>query len=126
MRLGVDGNPIPQWIVKMQQLDQKFPCEVCGGTVYDGPKNFSEHFKAERHIGALAKLGALKNIRLYDGITSILGVIKLRDQLEGQTATSSTRIRMREDELAEEIQDVQGNVMTHRGLRQYQERRGNF
>ena len=125
MRFGIDGKPIDRWIVVMQQLDTKFPCEVCGGTVYDGPKNFVEHFRAERHIGALAKLGAVKNLRLYEGLTEIRRVIEMRNKLESASA-SNTRRRMREDELAEEIQDVQGNVMTTRDFREYQDRRRNL
>jgi splicing factor 3A subunit 3 len=122
IRFGVDGKPIPQWIVTMQQLDKKFPCEVCGGTVYDGPKNYSEHFRAERHIGALARLGVVQNLRLFDHVDKIREVMQLRDRLEGHTVGSSRR-RMREDELSEEMQDVQGNVMTNRHFRQYQDRR---
>lgn len=42
--LGWDGKPIPYWLYKLHGLNISYPCEICGGQVYKGPKAFQRHF----------------------------------------------------------------------------------
>lgn len=42
--LGWDGKPIPFWLWKLHGLGVEYPCEICGGKVINGRKNFEKHF----------------------------------------------------------------------------------
>lgn len=142
--LDEEGNPIPLWLVKLQQLDKKFVCEVCGGTVYRGPKAYYGHFGAERHAEGLRRLGVTRRLHEYEGIDRIRLVIELRDRLQSQKQGSSAaaedrdaeydggggavvvsdlRRRLREDQDNEEMQDGQGKVITVKDYRRIQRRR---
>eukprot|EP00796_Vickermania_ingenoplastis_P005937 gene5937-4246_t len=105
-----DGNPIPRWLAKQQQLDKTYSCEVCGGTFYRGPKRFREHFGGERHGEGLRCIGVTEHLKLYEGLTSIREVIKMRNKLE-QTMVGM-RKRLRQEKELEEIQDDSGKVVT--------------
>ena len=109
--LDIDGKPIPKWMIKLRQLDKTFVCDVCGGTVYHGPKVFRDHFTAERHCEGLRRL-QVPEILLKDfiGLATINDVLVLRDQLSVEKLGK----RLREDSLNEQMQDVQGNVMTRK------------
>ncbi|EPY34552.1 splicing factor 3A subunit 3 [Angomonas deanei] len=114
--LGDDNEPVARWLVQLQQLDKKFICEVCGGTVFHGPKAFRDHFGAERHTIGLHHLGVTQNLRRYQGLSGVRAVIQLRDTLEQQS--SGLRKRVREDADNEELQDNQGKVFTTKEYKQ--------
>lgn len=110
--VGEDGTAIPRWLIQLQQLEKSFVCEVCGGTVYQGPKVFREHFGQERHTEGLKRLGVLQNLREFEGVSTIRGAIEMRDRVGG--VHSGFRKRLREDKEMEEMQDGQGNVITNK------------
>nr|CCC91030.1 unnamed protein product [Trypanosoma congolense IL3000] len=116
--LDSDGKPVARWLVYLQQLHKKFYCEVCGGTVYVGPKVFKEHFGAERHSEGLRRLGVTMNLRSYEGLSSIRKVIEMRDRVVG--SGRSLRKRIHVDQEDEEMQDAQGNVITAGAYRRFQ------
>lgn len=118
--LDVDGKPIPKWMIKLRQLDKTFVCDVCGGTVYHGPKVFRDHFTAERHSEGLRRLH-VPEILMKDfvGLATINDVLVLRDQLSVEKLGK----RVRDDSLNEQIQDVQGNVMTRKTFMSFHGRR---
>lgn len=119
-----NGRPIPRWLAKLHQLDKIFRCDVCGGTVYKGPKVFREHFGAERHAEGLRQLGVTQHLKSYEGITSIREVVELRDKLNA--SERSFRKRLRDNVDHEEIQDGRGLVLSGRAyeLRQNSRRDG--
>lgn len=119
--IGEDGRPIARWLVQLQQLDKNFVCEVCGGTVYKGPKVFREHFGAERHAEGLRRLGITQNLKEYEGVASIRAAIELRDRL--RAVPGDFRRRLREDQENEEMQDAQGKVVTTKDYMRFQRRR---
>lgn len=119
--IGDDGKPIPRWLAQLQQLDKIFTCDVCGGTVYRGPKLFREHFGGDRHAEGLRRVGVTEHLKAYEGLTSMQEVIQMRDQLERMMV--GTRKRLREEREMEEIQDSTGKVVSSGAYAQYQHRR---
>lgn len=119
--IGDDGKPIPRWLAQLQQLDKIFTCDVCGGTVYRGPKLFREHFGGDRHAEGLRRVGVTEHLKAYEGLTSMQEVIQMRDQLERLMV--GTRKRLREEREMEEIQDGTGKVVSAGAYAQYQHRR---
>lgn len=120
--IGENGEPIPRWLAQLHQLDKMFRCDVCGGTVYKGPKVFREHFGAERHAEGLRRLGVTQHLKSFEGITSIRQVVEMRDRLSG-AGEGSFRKRLRENVDNEEIQDARGHVVTAREYLRLQQRR---
>ncbi|ORC90894.1 splicing factor 3A [Trypanosoma theileri] len=116
--LDRDGKPVARWLVQLQQLHKRYYCEVCGGTVYIGPKAFREHFGAERHAEGLRRLGVTHHLKDYEGISSIRMVIAMRDKVLG--GKTGFRKRLHEDQEGEEMQDAQGNVITAGAYRRFQ------
>lgn len=92
---------IPGWLAKINGLHLQFPCEVCGGAVYHGPKAFERHFSESRHLHGLKCLG-VTNASAYAGITKISEVLNLQKKLS----------KMRR--IDAEMEDEDGNVMTTR------------
>lgn len=119
--IGEDGKPIPRWLVHLQQLNKVFTCDVCGGTVYRGPKVFKEHFGGDRHAEGLRRIGVTEHLRTFEGLHSMKDVIALRDQLE--ITRTKTRKRLRHEQEMEEMQDPSGKVVTAGAYAQYQYRR---
>jgi splicing factor 3A subunit 3 len=108
--IGENGEPIPRWLAQLHQLDKVFKCDVCGGTVYKGPKVFREHFGADRHAEGLRRLGVTQHLKSFEGITSIRGVVELRDKLSA--SENSFRKRLRDNMDHEEIRDGRGRVLS--------------
>lgn len=119
--IGEDGKPIPRWLVQLQQLNKTFTCDVCGGTVYRGPKMFREHFGGDRHAEGLRRIGITEHLKTFEGIHSIRDVIELRDKLEQLRV--KTRKRLRQEHELEEMQDPSGKVVTAGAYAQYQYRK---
>lgn len=122
--VGADGKALPAWQVKMMQLKKMFPCEVCGGEVFKGPKVFREHFTLERHSEGLRQLGVSYDmVYYYIGISRMGDVLKFRDLLSRHFDRVCLRKRIREDADNEETQDIHGNVMTAKSFSLFQGRR---
>ncbi|KAG5472778.1 hypothetical protein LSCM4_02101 [Leishmania orientalis] len=119
--IGENGEPIPRWLAQLHQLDKMFRCDVCGGTIYKGPKVFREHFGAERHAEGLRRLGVMHHLKSYEGITSIRKVVEMRERLAG--GESGFRKRLRDNTDNEEIQDARGHVVTAKEYLRLQQRR---
>ncbi|KPI86157.1 putative splicing factor 3a [Leptomonas seymouri] len=119
--IGENGEPIPRWLAQLHQLDKIFKCDVCGGTVYKGPKVFREHFGADRHAEGLRRLGVTQRLKSFEGITSIREVVELRDKLSA--SESSFRKRLRENMDHEEIQDGRGRVLSGKAYEHRQKSR---
>ncbi|KAG5498681.1 hypothetical protein JKF63_02968 [Porcisia hertigi] len=119
--IGENGEPIPRWLAQLHQLDKVFRCDVCGGTIYKGPKVFREHFGAERHAEGLRRLGVVQHLKSYEGITSIRQVVQMRERLTGEEAGFRKRLRDNVDN--EEIQDARGHVVTAKEYLRLQQRR---
>ncbi|CBZ28859.1 putative splicing factor 3a [Leishmania mexicana MHOM/GT/2001/U1103] len=119
--IGENGEPIPRWLAQLHQLDKMFRCDVCGGTIYKGPKVFREHFGAERHAEGLRRLGVMHHLKSYEGITSIRQVVEMRERLAG--GESGFRKRLRDNTDNEEIQDARGHVVTAKEYLRLQQRR---
>ncbi|GET90784.1 splicing factor 3a [Leishmania tarentolae] len=119
--IGENGEPIPRWLAQLHQLDKVFRCDVCGGTIYKGPKVFREHFGAERHAEGLRRLGVMHHLKSYEGITSIRQVVEMRERLTGEE--NGFRKRLRENIDNEEIQDARGHVVTAKEYLRLQQRR---
>lgn len=107
--LGEDGNPVPHWLVKLQQLDKVFYCEVCGNTMYRGPKIYREHFGRDRHAEGLRRLGVVEHLKAFEGISTVKEVVALRDQL-GKSVLS-VRKRLDREKNLEEMEDHSGVVI---------------
>ncbi|KEG14662.1 splicing factor 3A [Trypanosoma grayi] len=116
--LDRDGKPVARWLLQLQQLHKKLYCEVCGGTVYIGPKAFKDHFGAERHTEGLRRLGVMLHLKDYEGISSIRKVIEMRDKV--MSKSTNLRKRLHEDQEGEEMQDAQGNVITAGAYKRFQ------
>ena len=106
--LDWDGKPIPYWLYKLHGLRFSFPCEVCGGVTYQGPKVFQEHFSRAEHAAGMRRLG-IPNSAHFHGLSKIAEVqalwSKVRTQLEQKTWNAATQ---------EEFEDSAGNVMNRR------------
>lgn len=114
--LDVDGNPIPKWLEKLQGLRHKYSCQICGGTIFSGPKVFAEHFAAERHTEGLRRLG-IANHRIFDGVCTISGALALA---EIQPSDGSLKKRLREDEDEQQMEDAYGQVTSRRDVQRFQ------
>jgi len=106
--LDWDGKPIPYWLYKLHGLRFSFPCEVCGGVTYQGPKVFQEHFSRAEHAAGMRRLG-IPNSAHFHGLSKIAEVqalwAKVRTQLEQKAWNADTQ---------EEFEDSAGNVMNRR------------
>ena len=43
-----------------------FPCEVCGGEVYQGRRDFDRHFQEARHAAGMRALGVPNSKAFHD------------------------------------------------------------
>lgn len=101
--LGWDGKPIPFWMYRLQGLNEKFSCEICGNEVYMGRRNFERHFHEAKHVGNLRSLG-IPNSKHFQGITMISDAQTLWAKMQSEAALSAVRE-------AEQYEDNEGNVL---------------
>ena len=106
--LGWDGKPIPMWLYKLNGLNQEFRCEICGGVVYRGPKNFEKHFQEWRHAHGMHSLH-IPNTRHFHGVTKISDALMLYEKLKKQI--KSVQFISNDDE---ELEDKDGNIHTRK------------
>lgn len=67
-----DDDEVPTWLVKLQKLDEKYQCEICGNITYKGRTNFESHFNGQRHVFGLQQLGYKGvDFEIFNGITKI-------------------------------------------------------
>ena len=103
--LGWDGKPIPYWLFKLHGLNHFYPCEICGGIMYRGRRNFEKHFTESRHAYGMRCLG-IPNTKHFHGVTKIEDAQalwgRLRGELEGNTFDVAEE---------EEYEDSHGNVL---------------
>lgn len=106
--LDWDGKPIPYWLYKLHGLRFAFPCEVCGGTTYHGPKVFQQHFSQRTHAEGMRRLG-IPNSAHFHGLSKIADV---------QALWARVQAEMKETEwnaaADEEFEDSVGNVMNRK------------
>ncbi|EGW31978.1 uncharacterized protein SPAPADRAFT_61091, partial [Spathaspora passalidarum NRRL Y-27907] len=70
--LGPDGAPIPFWLYKLQGLNKKYVCEICGNITYKGRQIFLKHFSGVKHQYGLKCLGIEEGyISFFKNITNI-------------------------------------------------------
>ena len=106
--LGWDGKPIPYWLYKLHGLNINYPCEICGGTVYRGPKAFQRHFSEWRHAHGMRCLG-IPNTAHFANITHIEAAVALWEKLKkGKTADKW------KPDAEEEFEDTAGNVVSRK------------
>jgi splicing factor 3A subunit 3 len=116
------GNPLERWLLKLQQRNKTFHCEVCGGRVYHGPREFRDHFQMPRHLEGLRKLGCSGlSTSIFSGIATIDTALWMRDFL--MKNGSNIRKRLREEHNNAEMQDTFGNVMSVADFRKFQQGR---
>ena len=106
--LGFDGKPIPYWLYKLNGLNLKFDCEICGGFTYLGPRNFERHFTEWRHAYGMRALG-IPNTKHFAHITKIDAAVALFEKLKKEGVGAGWRP---DDE--EEYEDSEGNVFNKR------------
>lgn len=69
---GSDEENLPTWFIKLNKLDQKYTCEICGNYSYTGRSSFEHHFTNERHVYGLKKIGYNDDdYEVVNGITKI-------------------------------------------------------
>lgn len=67
-----DEENLPTWFIKLNKLDQKYTCEICGNYSYTGRSSFEHHFTNERHVYGLKKIGYKDDdYEVVNGITKI-------------------------------------------------------
>jgi splicing factor 3A subunit 3 len=78
--LGWDGKPIPYWLYRLHGLNVEFACEICGGALYRGRRDFDRHFQEWKHAAGMRALG-IPNTKHFHDIT------KIRDAQERECTT---------------------------------------
>uniref|UniRef100_A0A914ZLK8 Matrin-type domain-containing protein n=1 Tax=Parascaris univalens TaxID=6257 RepID=A0A914ZLK8_PARUN len=106
--LGWDGKPIPYWLYKLHGLNISYPCEICGGQVYKGPKAFQRHFNEWRHSHGMRCLG-IPNTAHFANITKISDAVELWGKIRRQKESLKWN-----PEHDEEFEDSAGNVVNKR------------
>ncbi|MFH4979153.1 hypothetical protein AB6A40_005862 [Gnathostoma spinigerum] len=106
--LGWDGKPIPYWLYKLHGLNISYPCEICGGQIYKGPKAFQRHFNEWRHSHGMRCLG-IPNTAHFANITKISDAVELWGKIRLQKEAQKWN-----PEHDEEFEDSAGNVVNKR------------
>lgn len=124
--VGWDGKPIPFWLYKLHGLNKSFPCEICGGFVYRGRREFERHFREPRHAAGMRALG-IPNTKEFLDVTAIEDARGLWATIRGRAggavgvvggggppgaggaAAAAVAVGM-----DEEVEDADGNVYTRK------------
>lgn len=124
MPIGPDGMPMPYWLYKLQGLDVKYTCEICGNKELQGRRAFEKHFREPMHIYHLKCLGITASA-VFKGITSISEAQSLWKRVNSSVRMGSMNSykSVKNDSIIKsdnnnavkmdiEIEDEDGNVMT--------------
>jgi splicing factor 3A subunit 3 len=105
--LGPDGKPIPYWLYKLHGLNQEFKCDICGGDIFRGRREYERHFRESKHVQAMAALG-IPSSKAFFEVTKVEEAIALWNNLQKRNAGNWN------PELQEEFEDEEGNVYNRR------------
>lgn len=124
MPIGPDGMPMPYWLYKLQGLDVKYTCEICGNKEFQGRRMFEKHFREAMHIYHLKCLGITPSA-VFKGITSITEAQSLWKKVSGSAKmipVNSNKAMKNDPSIKSnttnaikmdiEVEDQDGNVMT--------------
>ena len=124
MPIGPDGMPMPYWLYKLQGLDVKYTCEICGNKEFQGRRAFEKHFREPTHAYHLKCLGITPSV-VFKGITSIAEAqslwkrvnnssktlpINTNKDIKNNSTTKSNTMNIIKMDI--EVEDEDGNVMT--------------
>jgi splicing factor 3A subunit 3 len=101
--LGVDGKPIPYWLYKLHGLNQEYSCEICGGDVFRGRREYERHFRDYKHVNAMHALG-IPSSKAFFEVTKVEEALALWENLKDRGAGHWN------PETQEEFEDEDGNV----------------
>lgn len=122
--LGWDGKPIPFWLFKLHGLNRSFPCEICGGFVYRGRREFERHFREARHAAGMRALG-IPNTKEFLDVTAIEDARSLWATIRGRVGgaggggggppgAGGAAVAAATAGIDEEVEDADGNVYTRK------------
>lgn len=115
MPKGPDGLPIPRWLYKLQGLDRKYVCEICGNKVYRGRRAFDKHFNEAKHQFHLECLGIkVSSLTDFRGITKLDEVLRLWEKMQQAGVTKNGSLRRMDTKYLVEVEDKDGNVMSQK------------
>lgn len=100
---GVDGKPIPYWLYKLHGLNQEYSCEICGGDVFKGRREYERHFRDSKHVNAMHALG-IPSSKAFFEVTKVEEALALWENLK-KRGTGHWNADMQE-----EYEDDEGNV----------------
>lgn len=111
--LGPDGFPIPRWLYKVQGLDVKYTCEICGNQIYHGRREFEKHFQQKKHTEGLRSLGIIPSPAFKD-ISTISEAKTLWESMNSKNSSNkiSATPGLSATAMALEEEDSEGNVMS--------------
>ena len=111
--LDATGNPIPVWLYHLHGLHQQYYCEICA-FAFQGERAYVGHFSELRHIQCLERLGIDKPGPQFHLVDKREDAIALYREL---TLKQQQTVRKRARGAAhEEIEDIDGVVMTREEL----------
>lgn len=105
--MGPDGKPIPYWLYKLHGLNQEYKCDICGGDVFRGRREYERHFRESKHVQAMAALGITYSKAFYE-VTKVDEAIALWNNLQKRNTGNWN------PDLQEEFEDEEGNVYNRR------------
>jgi splicing factor 3A subunit 3 len=105
--LGPDGKPIPYWLYKLHGLNQEYKCDICGGDIFRGRREYERHFRESKHIQAMAALGITSSKAFFE-VTKVEEAIALWKNLQNRSAGNWN------PDMQEEFEDAEGNVYNRR------------
>ena len=104
--LDWDGKPIAYWLFKLHGLNHYYPCEICGGEIYRGRRNFELHFAEQRHAAGMKSLG-IPNTKHFHGVTNIDDAKRLWENLGAKLNQSQF-----DGAQEEQFEDSHGNILS--------------
>lgn len=105
--LGPDGKPIPYWLYKLHGLNQEYKCDICGGDIFRGRREYERHFREAKHVQAMAALGITSSKAFFE-VTKVEEALALWKNLQNRNAGSWN------PDMQEEFEDEEGNVYDRR------------
>jgi splicing factor 3A subunit 3 len=110
--LGWDGKPIPLWMYKLHGFQHEYACEICGGDVHRGERNFIKHFREWKHTHMLKCLG-ITNSQHFVNVITVKEAVSLDERLKREAITKEFQAQ------DEEVEDAMGNVWRREDYEQH-------